>query len=542
MNFKNKVTMSIDDWRKYENDEDFEFAYGTVDFLSTKKNTHNHTYSEDVIRKYADTVINKWVIAEYDDIVNDVTTHTVNQKIVGRVPEQKVRFRYDDDGDLIASVDVILSKLYANDVYALFRENNFRTVSIEELVGFTPETESFEDGGDLPKIVDGFNITGITILGLQYQPSVPNASIHLTQMSKDTLKKAEMEYVKYAKKQKDDEYENHPLNKSKDAVDYGEWDGEKAKQDLVKEENYTTIAKSVCLKLEDGWKDRQVTKLGYPVMNLKDGEWVYSRKGLASALSYAQQENEEAIVSKIKQIYRKLGLDQEEKMDNILEKLEYIENKLNKEETMAKEEKKAVDTAEDETKKTETKAETAAEDETVEKNPDDTAKEKDESVENAEDESKNDDKADEKDDAEKSDDEKADDEKDTDDKDDDTEEKMNSLQEELNSAKQEIEQYKEQIAELTKFKESVESAKTKNIVQDTLSKVKGGLSDDKYAEVVESSKDCTYETVTAWKNSVLAQAYEATMSSHNTDDGIIDMGVVDTKKDTVQYDSVFDKM
>lgn len=515
MNFKNKVTMSIDDWRRYENDEDFEFAYGTVDFLSTKRNSHNHTYSEDVIRQYADTVINKWVIAEYDDIIGDATTHTVNQKIVGRVPEQKVKFRYDDDGDLIASVDVVLSKLYANDVYDLFRQNNFRAVSIEELVGFTPETESFEDGGDLPKIVEGFNITGITILGLQYQPSVPNASIHLTQMGKDTLKKAEMEYVKYAEMQKDVDYENHPLNKSKEVIDYDDWDGDKAKRDLVKEKKYKTIAKSVCLKLEEGWEDRQVTKLGYPVMNLKNGEWVYNRKGLASALSYAQQENETVIVSKIKQIYRKLGLDQEEKMDNILEKLENIENKLNKEETMADEKNKVVGAAEDETQKP---------------------------VENADDNADTKDKAeDEKDTADDTKEEQTGDSE-TDDKDDDTEEKMDCLQKELNAAKQEIEQYKEQIAELKKFKEGVEAAKTKSVVQDTLSKVKGGLSDDKYAEVVESSKDCTYETVTAWKNSVLAQAYEATMSSHNTDDGIIDMGVVDTRKDTVQYDSVFDKM
>lgn len=539
MNFKNKVTMSIDDWRRYENDEDFEFAYGTVDFLSTKRNSHNHTYSEDVIRQYADTVINKWVIAEYDDIMGDVTTHTANQKIVGRVPEQKVKFRYDDDGDLIASVDVVLSKLYANDVYTLFRENNFRTVSIEELVGFTPETESFEDGGDLPKIVEGFNITGITILGLQYQPSVPNASIHLTQMGKDTLKKAEMEYVKYAEMQKDEEYENHPLNKSKEAIDYGEWDGDKAKQDLVKEKKYKTIAKSVCLKLEDGWEDRQVTKLGYPVMNLKNGEWVYNRKGLTSALSYAKQENETVIVSKIKQIYRKLGLDQEEKMDNILEKLENIENKLNKEETMADEKNKVVGVAEDETQK----PDTTKDDKTVEENPDKAPEEKDEKpVENADDNADTKDKAeDEKDTADDTKEEQTGDSE-TDDKDDDTEEKMDCLQKELNAAKQEIEQYKEQIAELKKFKEGVEAAKTKSVVQDTLSKVKGGLSDDKYAEVVESSKDCTYETVTAWKNSVLAQAYEATMSSHNTDDGIIDMGVVDTRKDTVQYDSVFDKM
>ena len=42
LNFKNKVTMSIDDWRRYENDEDFEikdFAVGIVDGEKIKADT-----------------------------------------------------------------------------------------------------------------------------------------------------------------------------------------------------------------------------------------------------------------------------------------------------------------------------------------------------------------------------------------------------------------------------------------------------------------------------------------------------------------------
>ena len=316
MTFENKVKMSIEDWRKYENDEDYEFAYGTVDFLSTKKNSHNHLYSEEVIKEYAPTVIGKWVLAEYDNFEGDVTEHTENQKIVGFVPQQDIKYRYDDDNDLIASVDIVMSKLYANDVYSLFREHNYRNVSIEELVGFTPETKNYIDGGDKPKIVEGFNITGITILGLKYKPSVPNANIKLTQMSE---KEIEKEYVKYSehKMAEKDNFVSHPINKSKEALDEGDWNGDKAKQDLIKEKNFKTLVKSVCMKLEEGWEDRQVTKLGYPIMNIKEGEWVYNRKGLASALGYAQKENESAVVSKIQKIYKKLGLDQEEKMNDI---------------------------------------------------------------------------------------------------------------------------------------------------------------------------------------------------------------------------------
>lgn len=199
--FNNKVSMAIEDWYNVQNDDgDYEFAYGTVDFLSTRPNSHKHIFTEDVIKEYAPSVINKWVIAYYDDLTGDVTTHVKNQHIIGRVPEQEVKYRYDEDGYLIASVDVILSKLYATDVYELFKRYNYRSVSIEELVGFSEDTEMFEDGKQEKKVT-GFNITAISVLGLSYRPSVPNANIQLTKMSEmneENLQNAEKEYIKYS--------------------------------------------------------------------------------------------------------------------------------------------------------------------------------------------------------------------------------------------------------------------------------------------------------------------------------------------------------
>lgn len=200
-NFNNKVTMAIEDWYNVQNDDgDYEFAYGTVDFLSTRPNSHKHIFTEDVIKEYAPSVINKWVIAYYDENKGDVTTHVHNQHIIGRVPEQEVKYRYDEDGYLVASVDVILSKLYATDVYELFKKYNYRSVSIEELVGFSEDTEMFEDGLQEKKVT-GFNITAISVLGLSYRPSVPNANIQLTKMSElneENLQNAEKEYIKYS--------------------------------------------------------------------------------------------------------------------------------------------------------------------------------------------------------------------------------------------------------------------------------------------------------------------------------------------------------
>ena len=195
MEFKHKAKMAIEDFRKYVEDDDYEFAYATVDFLSTKPNSHLHKYSEDVIKKYAPSVLGKWVVGEYDGY--DMTTHTSNQVIHGIVPpNQEIQYRYDDDGFLIASVDVVLSKLYS-DAYKVLRDDNFRSVSIEELLGFTPETDEFEDGVQEKEVV-GFNVCGITILGKFISPSIPNANIKITQMSELDIDKAELAYAKYS--------------------------------------------------------------------------------------------------------------------------------------------------------------------------------------------------------------------------------------------------------------------------------------------------------------------------------------------------------
>ena len=120
-------------------------------------------------------------------------------------------------------------------------------------------------------------------------------------------------------------YTSHPINTSKDAVYTGDWDGDKAKQDLIEEENYKSLAPKVCLKLEEGWEDREVTKLGYPVMGLYDGEWRYSTKAIASAQAYAEQNDEAEVLNKIKKIKKSLGLDDdsEGKEENMAMEIEF---------------------------------------------------------------------------------------------------------------------------------------------------------------------------------------------------------------------------
>ena len=300
--------------------EDDEFAVAKMGYLSTKPNSHGLKISEKVLRESASTVLNKWLVADMTGIV-DAGTHTKEEKIVGRIPkEQDVEFVYDDDGYLRAYVDVVISKIYAKDFCKIFEEENNRAVSVEMRVLSNEDDES---------LVESFKIVGVTTLGKQIRPSCPDSDIEFTRFSEEEADKffakvhnnsltALKKFVEERKESmaEQEKLVSHPIDTSKEAMYDGEWDGQKAKQELVKEKNFKTLAPKVCMKLEPGWEDREVTKFGYPVMMLHNGKWVYSTKGLASALGYAKKEDETEVINKVEKIYKKLGLDSDRKEDD----------------------------------------------------------------------------------------------------------------------------------------------------------------------------------------------------------------------------------
>lgn len=304
-----------------------DYAIASVCFLSTRPNSHGIVISEDVLREYAPSVLGKWITAEVK--CGDCTTHVPDQVIVGVVPKnQDVRFVEADDGYLDAYVDCIISKRYAKDYCNVFSEDDpTRAVSIEATFDMIDDDNA-----------SAFSIKTITTLGKFIKPSVPNANITFVRFSEDEaetyysrLQKGDAlsnlkQFVEERKQSMaENKYVSHPINTSKDAVYTGDWDGNKAKQDLIKEKNYKSLAPKVCLKLEEGWEDREVTKLGYPVMGLYDGEWRYSTKAIASAQAYAEQNDETEVLNKIKKIKKSLGLDDdsEGKEENMAMEIEF---------------------------------------------------------------------------------------------------------------------------------------------------------------------------------------------------------------------------
>lgn len=297
-----------------------EFAIGRICFLSTKPNSHGLVISDEVLREYAPTVLGKWLVAEYDKIEQDVTTHTADEWIMGMFPlGQEIEFVESDEGYLCAYANVIVSKIYSAELCDLFDEDTVKPVSVEMQY-------ADNDGGN---IVQEFNIVGVTVLGKvlgqKINGSCPDANMKMVRFSQeaadefynehmhDTLselkKFSEERRIKMAGK-------TYKINKTelKDKA-WGDVDKAKLRKTIMGAKNKATLVKAVYLLVEDGWQDAPSEKLKYPVMELDGDTFYYNRGALASALAYAKQENEDAVVAKVEKLYKKFNLDDDNKKD-----------------------------------------------------------------------------------------------------------------------------------------------------------------------------------------------------------------------------------
>lgn len=310
-------------FQEYSKDK---LAIAKVCVLSTAPNSHELNISEEVLRRDIGSIRGNFLVAHM--VNGDARSHDAEEVPVGYfIPDKEIEFEeVEENGQKIvkAWAFAVLSKQYAKEAYNMFVDDNHRATSIEMKV---------ELGKDEHEVLS-FDAYGSTILGIEVRPSCKDAEISLIRFAEQAQEFFEQQsdslsqlkqFVKERKQSMEKKYTSHPINTSKDAVYTGDWDGDKAKQDLVKEENYKSLAPKVCLKLEEGWEDREVTKLGYPVMGLYDGEWRYSTKAIASAQAYAEQNDEAEVLNKIKKIKKSLGLDDdsEGKEENMAMEIEF---------------------------------------------------------------------------------------------------------------------------------------------------------------------------------------------------------------------------
>ena len=312
-----KIKFAVEDIEKYIDDVNPELAIAKIKFLSTRPNSHQINITDDILKRDASTILGKFLIGKMNILGTDTEGHTPDEQIFGYFPtEQNIDFEEEDDGYLSASANAVISKLYANNYYNMFVNDNKRKVSVEMTTyGLTKYPNGSAD-------IEGMNLTGCTTLGHNVEPSCPDAQMSIVQFSEkkanefynNTMKNSN-ELKKFAERRKQDlaeNYESHPVDTSKDAVDMGDWNGNKAKKDLLKEKNFDSVGKKVCLDFKGG--DRILENCKYPVMNLKDGKWVYNAEGLSSARAYGAQ-HDEAIANKAIAIQKKLGLYEDDKKE-----------------------------------------------------------------------------------------------------------------------------------------------------------------------------------------------------------------------------------
>lgn len=324
-----QVKFSIEDFQLDDyNDE--EFAIANVTFLSTSENSHKVRITKEVLEENASTVLGKWLVGEYDGFYNDVTTHTDNQQIFGYFPPNQEIVFTEENGITKASANAIISKIYSMQLYDLFTDEEMKKdVSVEMIV----YGEEHDDGS-----IDAssFRIVGVTVLGKvlgrDVHGSCPDAKMNMIRFSTEDANKfyasrndSLAELQRFSKERRKSMADiKYKINKTelKDTP-WGDVDKTEMRNKIMEASNKATLVKSVYMLVEDGWKDAPSEHLKYPVMELIDDTFYYNRYGLASALAYAKQENEDAVVAKIEKIYDKFDLDKEKKEDMAMKEIEF---------------------------------------------------------------------------------------------------------------------------------------------------------------------------------------------------------------------------
>ena len=181
-----------------------------------------------------------------------------------------------------------------------------------------------------------FDLKGITILGsrngIQVKEGIEGAGLSILEVfdaarfsgQKQTIIQAYSQLEGDEKNKEDgnlaiEDFEKAlKVNKSKEAMSdtsWGDVDKAELRKRVVEASNFKEIADDVFLDLREGWEEGEVTKLKYPVMEIKGDELVYNRGALGSAKAYAEKNGEEEVLKKLKAIYEHLDLDFEEKFD-----------------------------------------------------------------------------------------------------------------------------------------------------------------------------------------------------------------------------------
>ena len=205
--FNTLKNFSINNVQMYKaQNEDLDFSIVEIWGLAEGNNSHKNPISKEVLERDANTFKGKFIIGKYDKLKKDSTTHVTDQAIWGYIdPNEPIEFKtkiVDGVEKEFVVVKGVLSKIYANDVVEMFRQNNNRTVSCEFSCNLQYEEDEYgrpiDEYGNIIDDVNpilGYSIHGITVLGLEYNPSIRGTEIKVKQFVESNNSDIELKEV-----------------------------------------------------------------------------------------------------------------------------------------------------------------------------------------------------------------------------------------------------------------------------------------------------------------------------------------------------------
>lgn len=539
-----RCNFEVDNFKVVEENSNSQFATLEFDVCRSGDNSHEMPISRSAIQSAAMSIKGKPILAAFDVLDTDFLGHEENEQAVGFFVEEEpeiIEKDYEGNPELFIHAKGKIWKRYFNNAMEIFKRKGGKTdVSMEiDMLDFQ-EPEMGKSG-----FINVFSILGCTLLGVK--PAIRGSEAKVLSFAeiKDEYDKEthQSDIERFANERMDKMAEiTYKINKTElKETPWGDVDKTEMRNKIMKAINRATLVKSVYALVEDGWQDAPSQHLKYPLMQLVGDTFYYNRYALSSALAYAKQENETAVISKIEKLYRKFNLDDEGGDDKNMaeDKTKDMSEELmeNQEEVMEEQVESEVDEMEeeDEMQEDETFADDDKEVDVADENdePDDSDPEgSDEDAEDFEDKGECSDTEEDMCNGKMSLDVnayagamlemlKAE----TDDQRNEARKLGLSDDEKLNIVMEECYSIACELAELRQFRIDTLKEKTSFATQQILAEVKQDLPQDKYAELEQEAEKCEYSEIAQFKVKAQAFAYEFGVKKNNQKkDGHIRMG------------------
>lgn len=337
-----KIKFSIENISDVGEDFDDTFSLVSIDAFASGDNERHFFVSEEVLKKYADTIYDKPIVYKIDEWTGNIGGHDKDEQICGYVYRENnpITFRKEEDGRVFLNVKGKIWRKYSSKLLEILKKTDGKkAVSVEM------EIPKFDK---IKSEIKEFIMRGITIIGTR--PAIPLAEMTVLNFSNGAWCFEDKKLM--------------PIDNSKDAAIFSNtWSniGRKLYQPLIEKSNKLALLKECYLVVDENKLDTAISEaVHYPHHSIKNGKLVVNSKGLQSAFTRARQQGVASgeVLEHIKKHYKELDLD----MSNFSANFEEKEDKALEEKVMMEE--KAVEVTEPE--KEEPKAEMAAEPETAE--------------------------------------------------------------------------------------------------------------------------------------------------------------------------------